>query len=251
MRQKTLLIAVLGSALLVTAGVAGALTLSSGSASAGQAAPSEQSITVSANGEVEAQPDQAVVRVAVTAAGENSTAVRDEIAAQSESMRTALEEYGLDEDAVRTAHYDISQERDRTPEGTEYGQYRGQHMFEVTVNDTDAAGEVLDVAVNNGADRVMGVSFTLSEEKRETLYQDALAKAMGNAETRASTLADAGGLSVTETHSVVSTNTHYRAYETEAVAYASGGDAAASTSIDSGPVTVTADVRVAYNATTA
>lgn len=249
MQQKTLLIAVLGSALLVTAGVAGALALSSGSASAGQAAPSQQSITVSADGEVEAQPDQAIVRVAVSATGDNSTAVRDEIASQSQSMRAALEEYGLDSDAIRTAHYDIRQERKRTPEGTEYGQYHGMHAFEITVDDTDAAGEVLDVAVNNGADRVMGVSFTLSEEKREDLYQDALTKAMANAETRAQTLADAGDLTVTGTHTIVSTDTRYRAYETEAVAYA--GDAAGGTSIESGAVTVTADVRVAYNATDA
>ena len=249
MRQQTILMAVLASAVLVTAGVAGALALGSGPASAGQAAPSSQSITVSADGDVEAQPDQAVVRVAITATGENSTAVRDEIASQADSMRTALEDYGLDSDAVRTAHFDIRQERERTSEGTKYGEYRGMHAFEITVNDTDAAGEVLDVAVDNGAERVMGVSFTLSEEKRETLYQDALETAMENAETRANTLAGAGGLSVTETHSIISTNTQYRAYETEAVAYA--GDAAGRTSIDSGSVTVSADVRVAYNATAA
>lgn len=249
MRQKTLLMAVLASALLVTAGVAGALALGSGSASAGQAGPSEQSITVSADGEVEAQPNQAVVRVAMTATGENSTSVRDEIATQAAQMRDALDEYGLDSDAVRTAHFNIRQERERTSEGTEYSEYRGMHAFEITVNDTEAAGEVLDVAVNNGADRVMGVSFTLSEEKRETLYQDALEKAMANAETRANTLAAAGDLSVTETHSIVSTDTRYRAYETEAVAYA--GDAAGGTSIESGSVTVSADVRVAYNATAA
>lgn len=249
MRQKTLLLAVLATALLVTAGVAGALTLGSGSASAGQTAPSEQSITVSANGEVEAQPDQAVVRVAVTATGEDSTTVRNEIGEKSDSVRNALAEYGLESDAIRTAHFDIRQERERTKEGTEYGNYRGVHAFEITVNDTDNAGEVVDLAVDNGADRVMGVSFTLSDEKREDLYQDALAEAMDNAETRANTLAEAGDLSVTETHSIISTNTRHRAYQTETVAYA--GDSAGGTSIESGSVTVSADVRVAYNATSA
>jgi uncharacterized protein YggE len=249
MRQKTLLLAVLGAALLVTAGVAGALTLGSGSASAGQPAPSEQSITVSADGEVEAQPDQAVVRVAVTATGEDSTSVRNELGERSDSMRTALEEYGLDSDAIRTAHFDIRQERERTPDGTEYGDYRGVHAFEITVSDTDSAGEVVDLAVDNGADRVMGVSFGLSDEKREALYQDALEEAMANAETRATTLAAAGDLTVTETHSIVSANTRHRPYVTETVAYE--GDAAGGTSIESGSVTVSADVRVAYNATTA
>lgn len=247
MEQKSLLIAVLGTALLVTAGVAGALTLGSGPADAGQAAPAEQSITVSANGEVEAQPDQAIVRVAITATGENSTTVRNEIAEQSDSVRAALEEYGLDSEDIRTAHFNIRQDRERTQEGTEYGDYHGEHAFEITVDDTDAAGDVVDVAVDNGADRVQGVSFTLSDEKREELYQDALTDAMSNAETRASTLAAAGDLTVTETHSIVSADTQHRPYHAETVAY--DGDAGGGTSIESGPVTVTADVRVAYNAT--
>ncbi|MCG1001946.1 MULTISPECIES: SIMPL domain-containing protein [Halobacterium] len=250
MRQQTVLIAVLGTALLVTAGVAGALTLGSGSATAGQAAPDGQSITVSADGTVEASPDQAVVRVAVTATGNDSSAVRDEIAERVETMRSALESDGIPSENVRTAHFDIRQEIERTPEGTERGQYVGTHAFEITVEDIDAAGEVIDTAVNNGADRVDGVSFGLSDEKRETLYQDALTNAMGNAETRAQTLADAGGLSVTDTHTIVSTNTDYRAYRVETAAFTSGA-AVSGTSVESGPVTVTAGVRVTYNATVA
>ncbi|WP_089649643.1 SIMPL domain-containing protein [Halobacterium hubeiense] len=251
MRQQTLVLAVLGTALVVTAGVAGALTLGSGSATAGQAAPDEQSITVSADGTVEASPDQAVVRVAVTATGNDSSAVRDEIAERAETMQSALESSGVPSENVRTAHFDIRQERERTGDGIERGQYVGTHAFEITVEDTDSAGEVIDTAVNNGADRVDGVSFTLSDEKRESLYQDALTNAMGNAETRADTLADAGGLSVTDTHTIVSTNTDYRAYRVESAALSAGAAAASGTSVESGPVTVTADVRVTYNATVA
>ncbi|NIB98392.1 SIMPL domain-containing protein [Halobacterium sp. R2-5] len=253
MRQQTLVLAVLGTALLVTAGVAGALTFGSGPATAGQAAPSDQSITVSADGEVEAEPDQALVRVAVTATGNDSTAVRSEIAERSAAMQSALEEYGISEENVRTVHFTIRQERERTPEGgVERGQYVGTHAFEITVEDTDAAGEVVDVAVDNGADRVDGVSFTLSDEKRESLYQDALTAAMGNAETRAETLADAGDLSVTATHSIVSADTNYRPYHVESASFAAdSGSAGGGTSVQSGPVTVTADVRVTYNATVA
>jgi len=250
MQRQTLVLAVLGTALLVTAGVAGAVTLGSGQATAGQAAPSEQSITVSADGTVEASPDQAVVRVAVTATGNDSAAVRDDVASRVETMRSALESAGVPAENVRTAYFDIRQERQPTESGVERGQYVGTHAFEITVEDTDAAGSVIDTAVNNGADRVDGVSFTLSDEKRESLYQDALTNAMGNAETRAQTLADAGGLSVTDTHTIVSTNTDYRAYRVETAALTAGG-AASGTSVESGPVTVTADVRVTYNATVA
>lgn len=248
MHQQKVLTAVLAAALLVAAGVAGAVVLGSGPAAAGPSDPGEKSITVSASGQIETTPDQAVVRVAITATGNDSTAVREELASQTRSLQNALEEYGIPAENVRTAHYDIRQERERTPEGTELGDFRGVHAFEVTVDEVDAAGEVIDVAVDSGADTVNGVSFTLSDEKREQLHNDALERAMANAETRADTLASAGDLSVTGIHTIVSANTNYHAYRTEtAYVAATAGDAG--TSVQAGPVTVTASVRVTYNAT--
>ena len=249
MEPKNALSAVLVAGLLVAAGVAGATALGAGPASASQPTDSK-SITVSASGDVEATPDQAVVRVAVTATGNDSTAVREALASNVESVREALTEYGIPADNVRTAHFDIRQERERTREGTEFGDYRGVHALEITTDDTDAAGEIIDLAVDNGADQIDGVSFTLSDEKREELHNDALEAAMANADTRADTLASASDLSVTSVHSIHSADTGYRPYRME-TAYVAADSAAAAggTSVESGPVTVTADVRVTYNAT--
>jgi len=248
MDSKTALSAVLVAGLLVAAGVAGATVLGAGPASASQPTESK-SITVSASGDVEATPDQAVVRVAVEATGNDSTEVREELASDVDAVRAALSEYGVPDDAVRTAHFDIRQERERTREGTEFGDYRGIHALEITIEDTEAAGEIIDLAVDNGADRVDGVSFTLSDEKREDLHNDALEAAMDNAETRAETLASAGDLSVTQVHSIHSADTNHRPYRMETAYVAADGAAAGGTSVESGPVTVTADVRVTYNAT--
>jgi len=257
MNSRTALGAVLVAGLLVAAGVAGAAALGTGPASAQsqqqQQADSSKSITVSASGDVEATPDQAVVRVAVTATGNDSTAVRESLASDVQSVRDALEEYGVPRDEVRTAHFDIRQEREHTASGTEYGDYRGVHALEITTDDTGAAGELIDLAVDNGADQIDGVSFTLSDEKREQLHNDALEAAMGNAETRADTLASASDLSVTGVHSVHSADTGYRPYRMETTYVSAAGDAAAAggTAVESGPVTVTADVRVTYNASEA
>ncbi|WP_232687077.1 SIMPL domain-containing protein [Halobacterium zhouii] len=250
MRQQTLVLAVLGAALMVTAGVVGGLTLGAGNAAAASA-NGDKSVTVSTSGEIEAAADQAIVRVAVTATGNDSNAVRQEIAADVESLRAALQEYGLSSADIRTAYYDISQVRERTPEGMEAGEYRGTHAFELTVNNTSAAGEVIDVAVSNGADQVDGVSFTLSDEKRSQLYNEALTKAMGNARTQAETLAMAGDISITGVHTIVSSETHYRPYALETAAMTSAAGDSASTSVQPGPVMVTASVQVTYNATSA
>jgi len=252
MNSRTALGAVLVAGLLVAAGVAGAAALGTGSASAqSQSAESSKSITVSASGDVEATPDQAVVRVAVTATGNDSTAVRESLASDVQSVRDALEEYGVPRDEVRTAHFDIRQEREHTASGTEYGDYRGVHALEITTDNTEAAGELIDLAVDNGADQIDGVSFTLSDEKREQLHNDALEAAMGNAETRADTLASSGDLSVTGVHTIESADTGYRPHRMETAYVSAAGDAAGGTAVESGPVTVTADVRVTYNASDA
>lgn len=251
MESKTALSAVLVAGLLVAAGVAGAVALGAGPASANQPADSSKSITVSASGDVEATPDQAVVRVAVTATGNDSTAVREALADDVQSVRDALEASGVAGDDIRTAHFDIRQEREHTRSGTEYGDYRGVHALELTTDDTGAAGELIDLAVDNGADQIDGVSFTLSDEKREQLHNDALEAAMDNADTRADTLASSGDLAVTGVHSIQSADTGYRPYRMESAYVSAAGDAAGGTAVESGPVTVTADVRVTYNATAA
>lgn len=251
MESKTALSAVLVAGLLVAAGVAGAAALGVGPAAATQPTDSSKSITVSAAGDVEATPDQAVVRVAVTATGNDSTAVRESLAADVQSVRDALEDADVSGDDIRTADFDIRQERERTRSGTEYGDYRGTHALEITTDDTAAAGELVDLAVDSGADQIDGISFTLSDEKREQLHNDALEAAMDNADSRADTLATAGDLVATEVHSIHSADTGYRPYRTESAYVSAAGDAAGGTAVESGPVTVTADVRVTYNATAA
>lgn len=251
MRQKTLLLAIIGTILLVTAGVVGAMTVGAGPTPESQSTDSGKSIIVSATGEIKATPDQAVVRVAVTATGTDANAVRKELAVDAAMLRDALAEYGITDAQIRTAYFHIFERHIRTPKQMETGkvQYRGTHAFSITVNDTSAVGEVIDIAVQNGADRVMGVTFTLSEEKRDHIYNLALREAMENAENRAQTLADAGNLSITGVYTIVETNSYYTPYRVAVASAKASGDAG--TSIDSGPVTVSASVSVTYNATAA
>jgi uncharacterized protein YggE len=72
---------------------------------------------------------------------------------------------------------------------------------------------------------------------------------MENADTRAETLASASDLSVTGVHSINSADTSHSPYRMETSYLAADGAAASGTSVESGPVTVSADVRVTYNAT--
>ena len=248
MRRKSLLAAVGLSLMLALAGCAGTLgsTNALGTTQADDAG-GPSTIDVTASGEVEAEPDQAIVRIAVEATADDASTARERLAANVSEMRSALADLGIADDAVATVQYDIREEyRDQREKEARDPTYRAVHAFEVTLNDLDRTGTVIDTAVENGATRVDGVRFTLADDTRRELHDEALRAAMSNARSQADTLAESGDLAVTGVHAIRSGETNYRPYYTET---ASMADSGGSTSIDTGSVSVTAQVQVTYNAT--
>ncbi|WP_132058074.1 SIMPL domain-containing protein [Halorussus amylolyticus] len=240
--------------LLVTAGCAGSLDTGA-SANAQQTADGDrtsdggQSIGVSASGQAEAEPDQAIVRVAVVATDDDANAVRERLAENASRMQDALADLGISDDQIRTAAYNIGEQRDdrRTTTGDPPEGFEGVHAFEITLSDADRAGTVIDAAVSNGADRVDSVELTLSEDRRQEVRADALRDAMDNARANADVIAESANLTVTGVHTVSTDDVRFASVRAEAFE-ADAADGAA-TNIESGPVTVSAQVQVTYNAT--
>jgi uncharacterized protein YggE len=245
MRTRTIFGTVLVAALLVTAAAAGTVLTSDG-ASAQADEQGDRTIQVGANGQVQTSADQAVVEVAVVTSATNVTTARNQLSENVTAMRTALSDMGVESSQVRTQYFDISEDYRRPEEEDAPTRYRAIHSFEITLENTSRAGEVIDAAVNNGANRVDGVRFGLSREKRQDLRQQALENAMDGARQQAETVAGSAGLSITgvSTISTAEYDSSPVRYEAAAMTAADGG-----TSVESGPVTVTASVQVVYNAT--
>ncbi|MCQ4333540.1 SIMPL domain-containing protein [Natronomonas sp. F2-12] len=208
----------------------------------------DRSITVSAVGGADAAPDRAVVRVAATAAGDDPAAVRDELTADADALRSALESAGITEDDYETVSYRIDEPRRPREPGAEdeTPAYRGVHAFEITLDDPDRTGAVVDAAADSDAE-INDIRFTLSEERRNELREEAIGDAMGDARTQADTIADNGELSVTGVHRVDAAQRNFRPVRHEAAA--GDGGAPPDTAIESGDVSVQYQVTVTYNAT--
>lgn len=234
-------VAALALVVIATAGVATAL------APAASDSPARQ-IQVSATDEVSAEPDRALLRVGVLATADDAATARDRVAGNVTALRSTLEDLGVPDDRVETAHFDIDEERDREEAGPT--RYRAVHAFEITLADTDRVGEVIDGVVDSGANRIQGVSFTLSEERRHDLRQEALEGAMDRARTEADTLAASADLQVGDAASITASDVDVSPYRVEREAMETD-DAGASTTIESGAVDVSASVDVVYNATAA
>ena len=215
----------------------------------GADAPSDsadRTIAVSAVGGANAPPDRATVRVAATATGDDPAAVRDELTADADALRDALESAGLTEDDYETTTYRIDENHRRPDERAEGPAYRGVHAFEVTLEDPDRSGAVIDAAADSDAE-INDIRFTLSEERRTELRTEAIENAMADARTQADTIAEHGELHVTGVQRVDATQRNFRPVRYEAAA----GDGAGSpeTAIETGDVSVEYQVSVTYNAT--
>lgn len=247
MSRNALLAVVLAAALV--AGAVGVVGLGAAGSDAPTAEEtSSRTITVSATGTAEAAPDQAVVRVSVTASANDSATVRSTLSADATDLRSALDELDVEYETTRYAIQERSRDHRRERGDTDAPTYRGMHTFAVTVDDPDDTGAVIDAAADTGSE-VDNVRLTLSDETRADLRDDAIERAMTDARSQASTIADAANLTVTVAANVDATQSRYRpvAYETAAAGGDAGGGA---TEVDAGEVSVTYTVRVTYNATT-
>jgi len=249
--QRQTAIAV-GVALLLV--LAGCSTSTYQSSSADESTANDVStIRVSGSGSADAEPNQAIVRVAVVATAPDAATARRQLAENTSRMRSALEDIGIEDDEITTVRYDIYQ--DRVPpreEGDEPRiQYRASHDFQITASDPDRTGEIIDTAVQNGATEINDISFTLSTDRQRELESRARQAAMADARSKARALAGAANLTVTGVKVIRTAESGSPRPADERYATATAAPApteAAGSDLDSGPVTVTTTVQVVYRA---
>lgn len=154
-------------------------------------------ISVSAMASVQRQPDQAVVQLAVESFAQTAPEATAENSRKMEAVIRALRRLGLREDQIRTLGFSIDPEYDyssgapRRPGEDRVIGYRTRNMVQVTTNDVAQTGEIIDVAIKAGANRVTNLNFQLRDP--EAARQEALRLAVDKARAEAETVAAALG----------------------------------------------------------
>jgi len=203
-------------------------------------------ISATGTGEVTADADLAVVSIGVTTTADSADDARGTVADDVAAVRAALTDAGVADDAIQTTGFNIYPEYDYSGQERDLLGYRATHTLRVEVA-PDRAGEVIDLAVGAGASEIRGVAFTLSDERRAELREEALTRAVDSARADADAVASASGLTVAGVHTATvggsaSPGPYPVAYAEDA-ARASG-----STELSPGPVTVSATVQMVYEA---
>jgi|GEM_PF-408573 len=151
-------------------------------------------VNVHGRGEVEVDPDRAHVSFAVETESESAREAAEENAQRMTGVLDAVRSAGEDLPGFRveTSGYSLVP-RYRTPRETsirEIAGYTARNHVVVTVDDVDQVGRLMDAALQNGANRMAGLHFSIQdpEPHREAALQEAVRKARTEARIMAEAL---------------------------------------------------------------
>lgn len=234
-------------ALLLAPAAAGAQT--DGDETMGDDMPT---IVVSGSGEVRSAPDEAVVRLGVTAQAKTAGDAQAEVNRVAGDILRGVREQGISEEAVQTSRLSLypvyAEQPRRTPQQEEPAEpeivaYRASNVVSVRLEDLADVGPVIDAGIAAGANEVQGVDFRLRDDgaARRAALKAAVADARGRAEAIAAALGGTVGAVEQVNEGGVSVEMprfDQRAMRVEAFATA--------TPVAAGDVTVSASVTVRY-----
>jgi uncharacterized protein YggE len=201
--------------------------------------PGQRTLTFSGSGDVELQPDTALVSVSVHGSGASSDAAQAVASDKMTAVLAALR--GLD--AVKLSDDDLITQGVSTGRDWEHDdRFVSDQSLSVTVHDPARSGVVIAAATAAGADSVNGPSFSLEEQS--AAYRDALRSALADARSKADAAAAAMGVKILGT-TTISENSGGGGPVMYA-ADAAGKSSSSAPPVQIGPVTVSAQVTVTF-----
>ncbi len=151
----------------------------------------QNAITVSGNAGIETEPDKAEIYVKIETFAESAQDAKDENAEIADNVIKALKRQGIKDKDIETTTFYLAPryKYDRTKEENVLQGYTLTNVLRVTTEDIEAAGKLIDTAVDNGANGIERVTFGLTKEKEKEVSALALAKASEVAGDKAKSLA--------------------------------------------------------------
>jgi uncharacterized protein YggE len=222
-----------------------ALVMSACAPAAGQ---NVRTLSVSGSGEALLAPDIAYIYIGVHTENPAAAEAVAENTTRTEELMQALRDFGIDPKDLRTTNFSIyPMDRFDPSTGMPSGEkvYAVDNTVYVTVRDLAKLGDLLDTAVQAGANNINSVQFDVAE-KDEALKQ-ARAEAVKDAESQAQSLAQAAGLSLGEIQSISFFDAQpYPLFDGKGGGGMAADAAAASVPIQPGQLTFTVSVSVTY-----
>jgi uncharacterized protein YggE len=205
-----------------------------------------RTLSVTGSGQAYLAPDIAYIYIGVHTEKQTAAEAVDENTAQTQKLIQAIQDFGIDAKDIRTTNFSIwpmDQFDPATGRPTGEKTYAVDNTVYVTVRELDRLGDLLDTAVQAGANTVNSVQFDVAD--KDAALKEARVDAMKDAQTQAKELADAAGLTLGEVQSINFADNQYPIFDGKG----GGGGAAAEAAavpIQPGQLTFTVTVNITY-----
>ena len=212
-----------------------------GATGARSADATPSTITVNGSASVKATPDIAIWTFSVTSRNASARAALRANANDMARVLAALKAAGIAAADLRTSQVSLGVRMSQ--DGTSVTGYEATNSVTAKVRKLANTGDIVDTAVEAGADGVNGPIFQVSNQT--ALYRQALTAAYDDARAKALNLAKQGGLTLGKATSIAETGS------SQPVLYAAGAAkslaADAATPVEAGESEVDASVSVTFS----
>jgi uncharacterized protein YggE len=152
-------------------------------------------ISVTGTGEVNAKPDMATITIGVMTEAESAAQALEQNNGRMQKLFERLKGLGIAEKDIQTANFNVSPKYENNPQRAEAPRivgYTVTNEVRIRVRRLSSLGRVLDQAVQDGANRIHGISFSIDDDTN--VMDEARKKAMSDARRKAELLAEAAGV---------------------------------------------------------
>jgi len=173
-----------------------------------------KTLVVTGYGWASAEPDMAEISLGVLTEAATATEAVQENAEKMSEVINALKDLGITEDDMETQHFSVYPVYSQSDPSWVIG-YRVSNVLIVDVHDLNMVGRVIDKATEAGTNQVQGVTFTLSENKSQTIKLEALQKAAEDAKIKAETIASSLDVEIVGIQYVSESTVWYQPYRVD------------------------------------
>jgi len=148
-------------------------------------------VTVSGDAIVQAQPDTAILTIAVVTQAKRALDAQQENATKTDALVRALKTAAGTGAEVKTSGYSVQPMRVyRENQPPTISGYEARNTVTVTMSELAKVGNVIDAASQAGANDIAGIAFTLRQDRpaRDQALQEATREAMSKAQVIARAL---------------------------------------------------------------
>ncbi|HKY73728.1 MAG TPA: SIMPL domain-containing protein [Patescibacteria group bacterium] len=197
---------------------------------------------------VSTAPDKAVVSLGITVNEPTVKQTQDKANTIINSISAELGKLGIEKKDIKTENYSLYPNYDYTA-GQRILGYSVNASLSVSLTDFSKLNQAIDAATSVGANQIGGISFTLSDEKKKDVENQARKEAIQRAKEKAETLAGLAGMRLGKIVNITETPTFRGGpypMMLDAAKEMGAGGIAAPTNVEPGSTTFTYAVTISY-----